>query len=478
MDNWSSKGGAFCRHCGQSIDLEDRFCPHCGEEQLPTHTDSGRETSESNAVAPDSENARHSKMRTVVLIGLVVIVLGAAAASAAIVLSNRSSNNRNAGSTDNARAPVASIRSYGSFEAEYAGLKNAVVKIETTGCDGNSYEGTGFVIGPHYIVTADHVVDGSTSMTVLLNGSSMPMEIIGLDSSGDVALLRSDSSLPGPFIPLASTSPAVGEHVAAIGFPLGGGLTMTQGSVSAVNQQISVNGNELSGLVQTDTPLNHGNSGGPLVTLDGHAGGIVDALNTEANGTGYAVGPQYAASEVSQWESSPEHHALPLCSGSNPLGSVSAAPPPTGSAPAPSGGPGNAIASIPLTSEGTTAMQIVQSLANALANHQWELARSIYPALPPDSQLAIGYGALSASTVVVTNESDAASNVNLTGAYVAWETVNGNQQTSIYCIDWAVDTNSQQVQNASSIDSNLVAYANGWVDPSTLVSVVQGQCTG
>jgi hypothetical protein len=123
-------------------------------------------------------------------------------------------------------------------------------------------------------------------------------------------------------------------------------------------------------------------------------------------------------------------------------------------------------------------MQIVQSLANALANHQWDLARSIYPTLGSDAQLAVDYGALNSSTVVVTKESDAGAAVNLAGAYVAWESVNGNQQTSIYCIDWSVDTNSQQVQSETAIDSNLVAYANTWVDPTTVDSVVQGQCTG
>jgi hypothetical protein len=121
-------------------------------------------------------------------------------------------------------------------------------------------------------------------------------------------------------------------------------------------------------------------------------------------------------------------------------------------------------------------MYIVQSLATALGNHQWDQARAIYPLLESDSQLAIDYGALNASTVVITGENDGSSTVGLTGAYVAWETVNGDQRTSIYCISWNVDPNAQQVDDQASIDSDLVNFEAGWADPSTVVTVVESQC--
>jgi hypothetical protein len=104
---------------------------------------------------------------------------------------------------------------------------------------------------------------------------------------------------------------------------------MTQGSVSALEQSILVNNTQLAGLVQTDTALNPGNSGGPLLGLDGRASGIVDALNTQANATGYAISPKYATSEVDHWLVSPESHPLPLCTSPNPLGSGPAGPPPS-----------------------------------------------------------------------------------------------------------------------------------------------------
>jgi hypothetical protein len=120
-------------------------------------------------------------------------------------------------------------------------------------------------------------------------------------------------------------------------------------------------------------------------------------------------------------------------------------------------------------------MNVVQSLATALANHQWDQARSIYPLLETDSQLAIDYGALQASTVVITSENDGTT-TGLTGAYVAWETVSGNQRTSIYCIAWNVNPNEQQVVGQTSIDSDLVDYQSGWADPSSVVAVVESQC--
>jgi S1-C subfamily serine protease len=413
------------------------------------------------------------------LVTSIVLVIAAAAAFGGVALSRHNTkkpaNSSSSGQSVSHTRTVSAAKTYASFESEYASLKGAVVKIETVGCDGNQYEGSGFAIDAHHIVTAGHVVEQSQSITVAVGGNPLPTQIIGLDVSGDLALLHSDAAIPGPYIPLEAHDPPVGERVAAIGFPLGGGLTMTQGSVSALGQDITVNDTLLKGLVQTDTPLNHGNSGGPLIALDGRANGIVDALNTQANATGYAISPKYAAVEVDNWIAHPESHPLPMCSSTNPLGSVSATPTPSTPS-TPSSGPGVAIPTVALSSQGTTSMYIVQSLATALANHQWDQARTIYPLLESDSQLAIDYGALQASTVVVTGENDGSTTVGLTGAYVAWETVNGDQRTSIYCIGWTVDPNDQQVVNQASIDSDLVDYQSGWADPSSVVTVVESQC--
>jgi hypothetical protein len=256
-----------------------------------------------------------------------VVVVAGAAVGATVLLTGKGTKQvgeTSTSSTGGRRTPTVAPSGYQTFESEYAAVKTAVVEITTVGCDGTNYEGTGFIIDSHHIVTAGHVVEGSQSMTTTVNGQPVPTQIIGLDASGDVALLSSDTALLGPYVPLSHGEPGVGEHVAAIGFPLGGGLTMTQGSISSLNQNILVNNTNLAGLVQTDTPLNPGNSGGPLIALDGQAVGIIDALNTQANATGYAIDPQYASSEVAHWISSPESHPLPLCSAPDPYSTASA----------------------------------------------------------------------------------------------------------------------------------------------------------
>jgi len=139
---------------------------------------------------------------------------------------------------------------------------------------------------------------------------------------------------------------------------------------------------------------------------------------------------------------------------------------------------GTPVATTNLTSAGASAMTVAQSLATALANHDWDAARSLFSGLSQsDSTLQSEYGGLNQSTVVVTDESDNGDgSVNLNGAYVAWETVNGSQQTSVYCIDWDINPTAQQVLTQSSDGSSQEAYAPGWVSPQSLESVVQGRC--
>jgi hypothetical protein len=279
-------------------------------------------------VPPIPPSKRRRRLNPILaIVGAVVLI--AAAVGATLALTGHKLGGSSSTIQPASHSLSGASANYSSFETAYASLKGAIVRITSVGCDGNDYVGSGFVIDAHHIVTAGHVVEGSQSITVIVGANPEPSQIIGLDTSGDLALLHSDGAIPGPYIPLASDDPPVGDRVAAIGFPLGAGLTMTQGSVSALEQNIVVNNTKLAGLVQTDTALNPGNSGGPLLGLDGRANGIVDALNTQANATGYAISPRYALAEVDHWLVSPESHPLPLCASPNPLGSGPAGPPPS-----------------------------------------------------------------------------------------------------------------------------------------------------
>ena len=121
-------------------------------------------------------------------------------------------------------------------------------------------------------------------------------------------------------------------------------------------------------------------------------------------------------------------------------------------------------------------MAIVQNLASSLANHDWSQAQSIDPTMPDEATLANDYTALSKSTVIVTSSSDDGTTETLRGGYVAWETVGGNQRTSIYCGQWIVDLGSNTVTSATSIGSNDVGYAQDWTDPATAMGTVKNLC--
>ena len=142
----------------------------------------------------------------------------------------------------------------------------------------------------------------------------------------------------------------------------------------------------------------------------------------------------------------------------------------------PSARTGTAIATIPLSNAGTRAMNLIQSFASDLAQHQWSAARAIDPQIASDAELAVGYGALDASTVVVTGEGTSGGNLLLRGAYVAWETINEQPRTSIYCTQWTVSPSVKQILSTKSIGSDLVGYTSDWTNPVSLVSVVSSTC--
>ena len=137
--------------------------------------------------------------------------------------------------------------------------------------------GTGIVYdGDGHIVTNAHVVDGATSVTVTLAGETTARSatVVSLDAEHDIAVLRVDDTTglkPATFAD--SSTVAVGDEVVAVGnaLALEGGMTVTQGIVSALDRQIETEeSSNLTGLIQTDAPISSGNSGGPLVEHVGH----------------------------------------------------------------------------------------------------------------------------------------------------------------------------------------------------------------
>jgi putative serine protease PepD len=214
------------------------------------------------------------------------------AVGAAVALETRDDSS-NATTTPTAQ-PVA--RTNSPISAVYERVKDSVVEISTSAATGGA-TGSGFVIDTEgHIVTNQHVVGGADSVTVeFSDGSEVSADIVGADPSTDIAVLdvdRSPSLLkPLSFAPEGSLQ--VGNQVIAIGSPFSLQGTLTTGVISALGREIqSPNRFTIENAVQTDAALNHGNSGGPLLDLQGRVVGVAAQIRSESGGSdgiGYAI---------------------------------------------------------------------------------------------------------------------------------------------------------------------------------------------
>jgi putative serine protease PepD len=184
---------------------------------------------------------------------------------------------------------------------------------------GGTAQGTGFVYDSKGdIVTNDHVVSGSSSVSVKLSdGSSYKATVVGTDPSTDLAVLHIDapSSKLVPLVLADSSKVSLGDGVVAIGNPFGLDGTVTTGIVSALNREIVAPDNTpIEGAIQTDAAINHGNSGGPLFDLQGHVIGVTSQIQSDSggnDGVGFAVPSNTVQSIASQLISTGKaQHAL------------------------------------------------------------------------------------------------------------------------------------------------------------------------
>jgi serine protease Do len=139
--------------------------------------------------------------------------------------------------------------------------------------------GSGFIIDASgIIVTNNHVIDGADEITVTLHdNTSLKATLLGRDEKTDVAVLKVTSDKPLPYVSFGdSDSARVGDWVLAIGNPFGLGGSVTAGIVSARGRDIQQG--PYDNFIQTDAPINRGNSGGPLFNMDGAVIGINTAL--------------------------------------------------------------------------------------------------------------------------------------------------------------------------------------------------------
>ena len=161
--------------------------------------------------------------------------------------------------------------------------------------------GSGFIIHKSgFIVTNNHVVDGADEIKVLLsNKKEYEAKIIGKDSRTDIALLKIDTEMDLPSVKFGDSEKIrIGDWVIAIGNPLGLGGSVTAGIVSARGRDIQ--SGPYDNYIQTDAPINRGNSGGPLFNLEGEVIGINTAIFSQTGGSigiGFAI-PSFQAKKV------------------------------------------------------------------------------------------------------------------------------------------------------------------------------------
>ncbi|TDN67126.1 Do family serine endopeptidase [Paraburkholderia sp. BL10I2N1] len=144
--------------------------------------------------------------------------------------------------------------------------------------------GSGFIISQDgYILTNNHVVDGANVVTVMLKDKrEFPAHVIGTDKESDVAVLKIDAgTLPTVKIGDPAQS-KVGEWVLAIGSPYGFDNTVTSGIISAKSRNMS--DENYTSFIQTDVPVNPGNSGGPLFNMKGEVIGINSMIYSRTGG--------------------------------------------------------------------------------------------------------------------------------------------------------------------------------------------------
>ncbi len=165
--------------------------------------------------------------------------------------------------------------------------------------------GSGFIVDKTgYILTNFHVVDDASRITVRLqSGAEYQAKVVGFDDLTDLAILKIEAGRDLPFVRLANSEAVrVGDWVLAIGSPFGLAQTVTAGIISQTKRE-TPQANVFQKFIQTDAAINRGNSGGPLVNMEGEVIGInsqIATLTGDYNGIGFALPSNDAANVYKQ----------------------------------------------------------------------------------------------------------------------------------------------------------------------------------
>ena len=280
---------------------------------------------------------RHRRLRR----GLAFGVAGVALAAAAAVGSYDAVQSNGSG-TGHATTSASTVLSTSQIASRVS--PGLVDVVSTLGYKNGEAAGTGMVLTSNgEVLTNNHVIDGATSISVtdIGNGHTYKATVVGYDKTKDIAVLQLQNASGLQTVTLGdSSSVTVGQKVVGIGNAEGKGGTpsVVTGSVTALNQSItagdegsSSNSEQLSGLIQTNAPIEPGDSGGPLVNSAGQVIGINTAASTSSQlPTAQAATSGQSQSQATQAFSIPINEAESLAaqieagtsSGTNHLGST------------------------------------------------------------------------------------------------------------------------------------------------------------
>jgi Do/DeqQ family serine protease len=153
--------------------------------------------------------------------------------------------------------------------------------------------GSGVIVDPRgYVVTNFHVLMRADAIRVTTaEGTQYDAEPVGTDPSSDLAVLRIEGGGTFPAVPMGTSSDLmIGETAIAIGNPFGLGHTVTTGVISALNRSVQAPDETVfSDFIQTDAAIHPGNSGGPLLNIEGRLVGITTAIKSGAENIGFAI---------------------------------------------------------------------------------------------------------------------------------------------------------------------------------------------
>lgn len=287
--------------------------------QPTTHTASPQQDpAMPGTVPPTTETVKHTVVKTktkkapVFLASFGGLVVGAVLVIALVMSGAFKITDSDVQATGSTSTQNIEIDAEDTTLAEVVAAKAqpSVVSISTTTSEGSGV-GSGVVLDTDgNVLTNCHVIEGATELVVSMGGESYEAELVGEDSSSDLAVIRLkdvDSSKLTPIEIGDSDDLSVGEWVMAIGSPFGNEQSVSTGIVSALYRSTalpSTSGTSIyANMIQTDAAINPGNSGGALVNDNGELIGInsiIESYSGSSSGVGFAIPVNYAINIASQ----------------------------------------------------------------------------------------------------------------------------------------------------------------------------------